>query len=155
MLLREAMELVWERTTLVCSLIPVSAHCTILWETVWVNKISKSGFPILLRISPQGLQKTLDLQPCFLQISAYFLSMHSFPPIITTLMLPPRCLMAFSAGIRRTESRGCGFCPAIRWVCTAICKRMHEKSNINSIFHTSSMMPAAFRVTYLIVIRYN
>ena len=80
------MELVWERTILVSPLIPVRAHRTILWEIVWVNTIRRSGVPILLFMSAQGLQNTFALHPYFRQTFEYSLSMHSFPPRITTLI---------------------------------------------------------------------
>ena len=56
------------------------------------------------------------------------------------LTLPWRCLPVLSAGIRRAESRECGFCPAIRGVCASRHKQRHEKSNINSIFHAFSVV---------------
>ena len=59
---------------------------TILWETVLMNKISKSGQPIFFFKEPFSFAKTFALQPCSLQIFSYCVTILSFPPIITTLM---------------------------------------------------------------------
>ena len=80
------MELVCERMIFVSPHRPVSAHCTILWEIVCVKTIRRSGVPILLFISAQGLQNTFALHPYFRQTFEYCRSMHSFPPRMTTLI---------------------------------------------------------------------
>ena len=45
------------------------AQIIILWETVPVNRIIRSGEPIFFFMGPFSLAKTLALYPFFLQIS--------------------------------------------------------------------------------------
>ena len=45
---------------------------TILWETVLMNRINKSGLPSFLFRDPLSLVKTLALQPCWRQMSSYW-----------------------------------------------------------------------------------
>ena len=56
--------LVWQRTILALHFsASVTAQWTILWETVLVNKISKSGHPIFLFSEPFSLVKIFALHP--------------------------------------------------------------------------------------------
>ena len=63
-----------------------TAPCTILWDTVRVNRIIRSGEPIFFSIGPVSFGNTFAVQPCSMQTSAYCRLIHSFPPIITTLI---------------------------------------------------------------------
>ncbi len=50
------------------------------------KKIIRSGEPILDRRFPEGLVKIFALHRYFAHRSLYCLSIHSFPPKITTLI---------------------------------------------------------------------
>lgn len=86
MLLSAAAELECERATVVfLPLISFSAHFIILCETVPVKRISKSGLPIFF-IQALIFGYTFALQENVSHISIYCLTIHSFPPNITTLI---------------------------------------------------------------------
>lgn len=79
--------LVWQRTTRVePSSMPSRAHFTILWETVLVNRTSRSGHPIFLSMLVLIWVKTFALHLNSLHIFLYWLTIRSWPPIITTLI---------------------------------------------------------------------
>ena len=59
---------------------------TILWETVLMKRISRSGLPSFRFREPFSLVNTLALQPCSLQMHSYWAAIRSFPPTMTTLM---------------------------------------------------------------------
>lgn len=63
-----------------------TAPCTILWDTVRVNRIIRSGEPIFFSMGPVSFGNTFAVQPCAIHTSAYWRLIHSFPPIITTLI---------------------------------------------------------------------
>lgn len=80
-------ELVWHLTTRVSrSSVSLKTVLSILCDIVPVNNTSKSGVPILLT-HPFIFGNTLALQAHSSQSSLYFLSIHSFPPTITTLII--------------------------------------------------------------------
>ena len=79
--------LLWQRAmTAFCRRASPVAHSTILWDTVLVNRIIRSGEPIFRRKSAGILANTLARQPWLLQMSLYCRSILSFPPTMTTLM---------------------------------------------------------------------
>ena len=64
--------LVWIRATgMLLRFASCAAASTILWETVFVNRIRRSGLPIFLRIGPFSFANTFALQPKPLQMSEY------------------------------------------------------------------------------------
>ena len=65
----------------------VIAHFTILWDTVFVNNMRRSGLPICSLSLADIWVKTFALQLCSLHIFLYLQTMRSCPPTITTLML--------------------------------------------------------------------
>ena len=97
MFLSATAELECERATVVfLPLMSFIAHFTILCDTVPVNKISRSGLPIFF-IHPLIFGYTFALQEYVSQISIYCLTIHSFPPNITTLIF---CHLLFLVSLR-------------------------------------------------------
>ena len=79
--------LVWQRTTSVLvPRAPSTAARTILWDTVFVNRTSRSGLPTCFPNSALIWVNTFALHLKFLQICLYWLTILSCPPTITTLM---------------------------------------------------------------------
>ena len=77
---------------------------TILWETVLVKRIKRSGQPIFFLREPFSLANTFALHPYSLHIVSYWQTIRSFPPTITMLIVAPFCfdLLMISAAARRT-----------------------------------------------------
>ena len=85
---RAAALLVWQRHTGMDFFFASStAQFTILWETVLVNRIIRSGTPIFFFIAHKKKKKTFALHPNPLQISSYWHIILSLPPTITTLII--------------------------------------------------------------------
>ena len=90
MFFNAAIELEWHLTILVLSPFKLlTAHFTILCETVFVNNTRRSGEPILSFIEPLICVKILERQLYCLLNDLYLHTIQSLPPIITILNFSP------------------------------------------------------------------